>query len=92
MNPFVFIVLFLLTFALVAQGVVWLVANFWWLLLPVLAFVVWWIFYLRPALRLKRLLREVEREGLQARRNIRSATNAAKTEMDQIAREWKNRQ
>jgi uncharacterized protein (DUF58 family) len=77
--------------ALLINGVVYLVVNFWWVLLIVLAGGAVWLSLHHPGVRAKRELRQAVKNGDQQRMNIRNATEQTKADMVRIARNWQRR-
>jgi flagellar motor component MotA len=80
----------LVVIGFVIDGIVWVVINLWWMLLPIAATVLVWLFYQHPGVRAKREIRAVVTRGNRQRDNIAVATMQAKAEMDRIARNWNN--
>lgn len=78
-------------FALLINGVVYLVVNFWWVLLIILVGAAVWLCLRHPGVRAKRELREVVSHGQEQREHIREATDRTRADMDRIARDWKRR-
>jgi hypothetical protein len=82
------VVLGFIVFAFVITGVIWLVINFWWVFLLVGVVATAWLVYRHPGVRAKRELKVAVKRGDQLRGDIRTATERAKAEMDEIVRDW----
>ncbi|MCP3797988.1 hypothetical protein NLX83_01825 [Allokutzneria sp. A3M-2-11 16] len=74
------------------QGIAWLVASLWWVIVPVLLLVMamliaGWI-YNSPSAKAKRELKAVIKHGNQMIDDIEFATEKTKAAMERIARDW----
>lgn len=76
---------------LLINGVVYLVVNFWWVLLIVLVGGAVWLCFRHPGVRAKRQLRDAAKRGQVMREDIRITTEQTKADMDRIARQWNRR-
>lgn len=80
-----------IAFAFVMTGVLWLVINFWWVFLIIGVAAAAWLIYRHPGVKAKREIKAAVKRGIQARQDIRAATEQTKAEMDRIARDWNER-
>jgi hypothetical protein len=87
-------VLFLFGLAAVGyliMGIIWVIANFWWVIVPSLLLVGWLVVRSRhPAVKASRQIKLAAKRGDDARADIKAATASAKADMDRIARNWPN--
>lgn len=71
------------------MGIIWVVANFWWLIVPALLLAGWLLVRSgHPAVKGSREIKAAVKRGVEARSDIHTATEHAKAEMDRIARDW----